>query len=104
MQVTVQFRSGAQSLNANVKAFLFMYFVYILYSKDYDRYYIGQCEDINARIQRHNKGQVPSTKAYVSWEIAYTENFISRAFACKREKEIKNKKSRKYIEFLVNKK
>jgi len=34
--------------------------------------------------------------------MVYTENFVSRSLARGREKEIKNKKSRKYIEFLIN--
>jgi putative endonuclease len=80
-----------------------MVYVYILYSKLYNRYYIGQSEDITQRILRHNNKQVPSTRAYVPWEVIYSESFITRALACKREKEIKGKKSRNYIEFLRNK-
>jgi predicted GIY-YIG superfamily endonuclease len=34
----------------------FMYYTYILYSKQFDRYYIGQSEDITSRLEAHNKG------------------------------------------------
>ncbi len=58
-----------------------MYFIYILYSKTWDRYYIGHCEDLVVRLARHNNRGVPSTKAYVPWELVYTESFISRSNA-----------------------
>ena len=78
-----------------------MYYVYILYSKKFDHYYIGQCEDVDLRLKRHNGKAVHSTKAYVPWELVYTESFTSRSEAVQRESEIKKKKSRKYIEYLV---
>ena len=81
-----------------------MFYTYILYSVKHDRYYIGQCEDVNARVIRHNNRGVPSTKPYVPWDLVYTEFFNTRAKATQREKEIKNKKSRNYIEYLIAKK
>ena len=81
--------------------FIFMYFVYILYSKTFDRYYVGHCEEMAARLGRHNAGQVTSTKPYKPWEVVYVEQFESRAAAAAREKEIKQKKSRKYISYLI---
>ena len=84
--------------------FSFMYFVYILYSKEFDRYYVGQCEDLFARLTRHNAGAVLSTKAYRPWEIVYSESYPTRSAATIREKEIKKKKSRKYIAYLLSQK
>jgi putative endonuclease len=78
-----------------------MYYVYILYPVDFDRYYVGQCEDIALRIKRHNGRGVPSTKAYVPWNLVYSETFNSRTQAVHRETAIKKKKSRKYIEYLI---
>ena len=72
-----------------------MYYVYILYSQKFDRYYIGQCEDVDLRLKRHNGKAVPSTKAYVPWELVYTESFTSRSEAVQRESEIKKKKKQK---------
>ena len=45
---------------------------------------------------------VPSTKPYVPWLLAYYEEYGTRADASNRELQIKKKKSRKYIEFLVH--
>ncbi|MBK8610594.1 MAG: GIY-YIG nuclease family protein [Chitinophagaceae bacterium] len=79
-----------------------MYNLYILYSVQYDRYYIGHSEVLASRLSRHNRGAVPSTKKYIPWSLVYFEEYESRAEASKRESEIKKKKSRKYIEYLVN--
>jgi putative endonuclease len=78
-----------------------MFYIYILYSESFNRYYVGQCEDIAARLKRHNSRGVPSTKPYVPWEMVYTETFLTRTEAMAREKEIKGKKSRKYIDYLI---
>jgi putative endonuclease len=78
-----------------------MYFVYILYSLCADRYYIGQTENLDNRLQSHNSGLVRSTKAYLPWELKYTEVYATRSEAMQREHEIKTKKSRRYIEDLL---
>ena len=80
-----------------------MFYTYILYSKEFDRYYVGHCESMLARLARHNGGSVHSTKAFIPWTVVYTENYSTRLEASKRELEIKKKKSRKYLEFLINK-
>jgi putative endonuclease len=80
-----------------------MFYLYILYSQNFDRYYVGHCEDLQKRLLRHNSKGVPSTKAYIPWKLVYTEKYNSRSEAATREKEIKNKKSRKYIEYLIQK-
>jgi len=79
-----------------------MFYTYILYSAKFDRFYIGQCEEVAAGLLRHNNGGVPSTKPYVPRHLVYYEKYNSRAEASKRELEIKKKKSRKYIKLLVN--
>ena len=70
-----------------------MFYTYILYAVKHDRYYIGQCEDVNARLIRHNNRGVPSTKPYVPWELVYTETFTSRAEATAKEIKIKIKRA-----------
>lgn len=41
-----------------------MFFVYILYSRSADRYYVGQTENFERRLQFHNSGGVFLTKPY----------------------------------------
>ena len=79
-----------------------MFLVYIIYSSKTDRYYVGSTENIDARIIRHNSGTNKSTKAgSPDWELKHTEDFPTLSGARKRESEIKRKKSRKYIEWLI---
>ena len=66
-----------------------------------DKYYTGSCEDIFIRLERHNSGRNISTKAGTPWILKYTEEFATRSEAVTRELEIKKKKSRKYIEWLI---
>jgi putative endonuclease len=80
-----------------------MYYTYILYSASFNRYYVGHCEDLILRLDRHNNKQVPSTKPYVPWIIVYSERYETRHEANTRELYIKRMKSRKYIEQLLNK-
>lgn len=81
------------------------YFVYILYSKTSDRYYIGHTSDINRRLKEHNDLSSDNRKFCVKngpWELKYYEaGFKSRSEAAKREKQIKSWKSRKLIEKLI---
>ena len=80
-----------------------MYFIYILYSRKTDKYYIGSTDKVDARLKHHNSGSTPSTKAEApEWVIKYTESLSNRRSALKRELEIKKKKSRKYIEWLIS--
>ncbi|MFD2202332.1 GIY-YIG nuclease family protein [Shivajiella indica] len=80
-----------------------MYFVYILYSSKTKKYYIGSTDDPKARFKHHNYGATPSTKSGApDWEIFYQEILPDRTAALKRESEIKRKKSRKYIEWIIS--
>lgn len=79
-----------------------MYFTYILFSTKTNKYYVGSTDNLESRLRHHNSGSTPSTKMGAPfWEIVYIEELIDRTAALKREIEIKRKKSRKYIEWLV---
>lgn len=78
-----------------------MYSCYILYSCLLDRYYVGHTEDIATRLLQHNNGESNYTSKAKDWELVYEETFSSRTEAHTREREIKKKKSRKYIEWLI---
>ena len=85
-----------------MRAFIFMqFFIYILYSQSIDQYYIGSTENLVDRIFRHNNSGSKATKKTNDWKLVYTESFNSKGQAIKREFEIKKKKSRKYIKWLI---
>ena len=76
--------------------------VYILYSTAIDQYYIGHSEHLDDRLFRHTNSGSKATKKAHDWKIVYTKTFDSKSEAYRREMEIKRKKSRKYIEWLIS--
>lgn len=79
-----------------------VYTVYILYSPSIDQFYIGHTSDLTDRLFRHNNAGSKATKKTNDWIVQYTEDFSTKAKAVTREMEIKKKKSRKYIEWLIS--
>ncbi len=77
------------------------YTVYILQSEKDGSYYIGQCEDLVERLRRHNEGREKATVSRGFWKVEHTEVYGTRSEAMKRERAIKGKKSRRYIETLI---
>jgi putative endonuclease len=77
------------------------FFVYILQSlKDFS-FYVGQCNDLDFRVSKHNEGMSKYTASKKPWRLVYFEMCNSRSDALKREKEIKKMKSKIYIEWLI---
>jgi putative endonuclease len=80
-----------------------MYTVYALYSKEYDKIYIGFTSNMEVRFYSHN---VAATKGYTikyrPWIILYTEETESKEAAMKREKELKSSKGRLFIRSLIH--
>ena len=62
-----------------------MCYLYILKSEEYGRHYIGITENIENRLAKHNGGGVESTKAFRPWKMVYTEKFVTKTEARKRE-------------------
>ncbi|MBK5284150.1 MAG: GIY-YIG nuclease family protein [Bacteroidia bacterium] len=74
------------------------FYVYILYSESLERYYIGQTSDIEKRLQRHNRGVVNSTSKGTPWKLVYKESLTSRGETVKKEREIKKRGAKRYLE------
>jgi putative endonuclease len=78
------------------------FLVYILFSKTLNKYYVGfTSEEITERLRKHNSNHKGFTGNVGDWEIQYQEQFNTKLEALRREKEIKNWKSRKLIEKLI---
>ena len=76
--------------------------VYILFSGLKDKYYVGYTSDsLLERWRRHNSNHKGFTGGVGDWIIVFTENYISKSDAYKRELEIKSWKSRKRVEKLI---
>jgi putative endonuclease len=66
-----------------------MYFVYILKSIRYKRFYIGYTNNLINRIKEHNSGLSAATKPYLPWQIVYYEAYRVGAEARHREHNLK---------------
>jgi len=74
-----------------------MYYTYILKSLKNNKFYIGQTNNINNRLEAHNKGYNHSTKNGIPWILIFSKSFENRSEAIKLERKLKNLKSQKRI-------
>ncbi|NND11849.1 MAG: GIY-YIG nuclease family protein [Flavobacteriaceae bacterium] len=78
------------------------YQVYILYSAQIDKYYVGHTSNsLPDCLRRHLSNHKGFTAMAKDWVICYSEVFESKSTAYRREREIKSMKSRDYIESLI---
>ena len=75
-----------------------MFNVYILYSENKNRYYVGQTNDLNNRFYRHNSSLVQSTKYGVPWKIIHYIEFNTRSEAMQMELKIKKRGIKRYLD------
>jgi len=80
-----------------------MYYVYILYSRKIDKYYIGYSENPQKRLEFHNSefNKIWSRRGQ-PWELRLTIKFDTKTEALHSERFIKRKKSRAYIEAVID--
>ena len=79
-----------------------MYTVYVLYSKQHDKIYIGYTSDMEARFRSHNElSNKGWSKKYRPWTLVYTEEFTDKREAMRREKELKSYRGREYIRKVI---
>ncbi|MCF8236966.1 MAG: GIY-YIG nuclease family protein [Saprospiraceae bacterium] len=79
-----------------------MFLVYILYSEKYNRYYIGQTEDLDQRMRSHNESSERTfTSKYRPWKVVMQMGFPDRRHAVRAERYIKRRKSKTYLEELI---
>ena len=80
-----------------------MFYVYIIFSKNIDTYYIGQTEDFDTRLTEHNSGFFHNsfTSKANDWKLFHLIGCSSKTQAIKIEAHIKKMKSRKYIESIA---
>ncbi|MFM2048075.1 MAG: hypothetical protein RI955_623 [Bacteroidota bacterium] len=78
--------------------------VYIIYSIEFDKYYVGECEDFEIRLSQHNSlfFKSSSTTFTTDWECKLIFEVGNRIESRKIESYIKSMKSKKFIERLIN--
>jgi len=75
-------------------------FVYILFSKSIQKFYIGQTQNLEKRLHRHNAGMESYTSKGVPWELVWFTSKESRSDAIILEKKLKNLKQARLIKFM----
>jgi len=73
-----------------------MFYVYVLFSEQHNRYYIGFTTDIDKRLKEHNCGKTKSTKGFVPWIVIYNEQYCCKEEARAREKYLKSAAGRRW--------
>jgi len=61
-----------------------MYYCYIIYSPQLDKYYIGSTNDVNGRLRRHNSSSRGFTSTGKPRVLKYFEEFENRTSTIKR--------------------
>ena len=69
------------------------FFVYILQSMKDFSFYIGQTNDLDCRMCKHNEGMSKYTSSKKPWRLVYFEMYHSRSEAILREKQLKGWKN-----------
>ena len=74
-----------------------MYYVYVLYSRTFDKFYIGFSEDLPHRLFEHQQHKVWTTMRMRDLELAYYEVSRTKKDAIRREQQLKTGFGRAYL-------
>ena len=75
-----------------------MFIVYVLYSEQHNKIYVGFTSNLEQRFISHNElGKKGWTIKFRHWIIVHQESFDSKSDAMKREKELKTAAGRSFI-------
>jgi len=79
------------------------YVCYVLYSRSYEKIYIGYTAYLIGRILSHNKlGTKGFTVRYRPWEVVHVEFFASKSLALSREKQLRSSRGRAWIYSVIS--
>ena len=77
-----------------------MFYTYIL-EKNSGKLYIGQTNNKEARLLRHNSNMVKSTKNKGPWKIIFYKEFLTRNESVNYEEYLKSLKNSNYIKNFI---
>jgi len=78
------------------------FFVYVIENEN-GRWYIGQTNNLELRIAKHNNQKVKSTKNRGVWSMIYKVKLQTRSEAMRHEKYLKSGAGRIFLKKLLNK-
>lgn len=71
-----------------------MYYVYVLFSKKDNLFYIGYSANLVRRIKEHKTGQVTATKYRLPLILVFYEAYLNKSDALRRERYFKTTKGK----------
>ena len=74
-----------------------MYYTYILLSECRKKTYTGCTDNIQRRLEEHNRGKVKSSRAYRPYSLLYLETYELLMQACQRERYFKTTTGRREL-------
>lgn len=77
------------------------HYVYILQSQSHDKYYTGESQDPEERLECHNTIEKGFISRYRPWKIVYKRKCSDRIEALRLEKKIKSWKSKIMVKRLI---
>jgi len=75
-----------------------VYYTYVLLSQKDRRFYTGWTGNLKKRIEKHNDGEVSSTKYRRPLRLIYYEACLDKYDALRREKYLKTGMSKRYLQ------
>ncbi|MFA7253150.1 MAG: GIY-YIG nuclease family protein [Patescibacteria group bacterium] len=81
-----------------------MVIIYAIYNKSYEKFYIGQTEDLEERMAAHNDHRFPNcytARFDGEWQLIYKEEVAARKEALIREKQLKSFRGREFIKSMI---
>ena len=86
------------AFGAKVGGSVKLHYVYIIFSKELNKYYAGETSDLDIRIGRHGKDRTKFTGKAQDWKLIWSKEVSTRTEALKIEKSIKNRGIKRFLE------
>jgi putative endonuclease len=97
-QLVSAWRLRRQGLKLESNRNTISYSTYILFRRSIGRYYIGHTEDLERRIDEHNRGFSKWTRLGIPWEIVYHIEFETKSESIKYENKIKKRGACRFLQ------
>ena len=76
--------------------------VYVLFSQKDHLLYIGYSSDLQKRLRDHNDGRTKSTSRRIPLQLIFSEFYLFKEDALKREKYFKTASGKKALKFMLS--
>ena len=78
-----------------------MYYAYVLWSSERQKFYFGMTNDIKRRVDEHESGQCYTTARMGKIELIFYEAFKSKDDAARRERYFKTTSGNKMLRLIL---